>query len=153
MMARYSLGMFILIRMTMAVKYIPMICEKMRTMTLELLDEEIQMKNLDMVRRRPLVVGQPVWIQSGVGSKHPRWDIEAAVLEVRELGLSYVCVGRDGTRYLRNRRFLKPRHKEWNGTHSGHNRGDTGAARDESTVHKEEKVDNSQQLRRSPRFR
>ena len=101
---------------------------------------------------KPLVVGQPVWIQSGVGTKHPRWDIEAVIIEVRELGLSYTCVGRDGTRYLRNRRFLKPRHKEWNSTHSGHDRGDTGAARDETFVPRGGKVDTSQPLRRSPRF-
>ena len=35
-------------------KYIPMICEKNNTRTFELLDEEIQMKNLDIVRSRPL---------------------------------------------------------------------------------------------------
>lgn len=55
MMALYSAGMFILIRITMAVKYIPMIWEKNSTMMLELFEEEIHMKNLDMVRRRPLV--------------------------------------------------------------------------------------------------
>ena len=35
-------------------KYIPMIWEKKSTSTLELLDEEIQMKNLDMVSNSPL---------------------------------------------------------------------------------------------------
>ena len=35
-------------------KYIPMIWEKNNTRTLELLDEEIQMKNLDMVSNKPL---------------------------------------------------------------------------------------------------
>lgn len=55
MMALYSGGMFILIRTTMDMKYIPMIWEKKRTRTLELLEDEIQMKNLDMVRRRPRV--------------------------------------------------------------------------------------------------
>ena len=33
--------------------YLPIICEKNKTSTLELLLEEIQMKNLDMVSRRP----------------------------------------------------------------------------------------------------
>ena len=35
-------------------KYIPMIWEKNNTRTLELLDEEIQMKNLDIVSNKPL---------------------------------------------------------------------------------------------------
>ena len=35
-------------------KYIPMICEKNNTRTFELLDEEIQMKNLDIVNNSPL---------------------------------------------------------------------------------------------------
>ena len=35
-------------------KYIPMIWEKNNTRTLELLDEEIQMKNFDMVSNKPL---------------------------------------------------------------------------------------------------
>ena len=101
---------------------------------------------------KPLEVGQPVWIQAGVGTKHPRWDIEAVITEVRELGLSYLCTGRDGSKYLRNRRFLKPRHQEWNSKHQGHCRGDTGVAREDTFVPRGGKVDNSQPLRRSPRF-
>ena len=71
MMALYSGGMFILISTTMDLdkwvmilmvremretymKYIPMIWEKNNTRTLELLDEEIQMKNLDIVSNKPL---------------------------------------------------------------------------------------------------
>ena len=50
----YSSGMFILINTTMDMKYIPMICEKNNTSTLELLDDEIQMKNLDIVNNKPL---------------------------------------------------------------------------------------------------
>jgi len=40
-------------RTTMDMKYMPMICEKKRMMMLELFELEIQIKNLDMVRRRP----------------------------------------------------------------------------------------------------
>ena len=57
-MARYSSGMFILINTTMDMKYIPMICEKNNTSTLELLDDEIQMKNLDIVSNNPLKVSK-----------------------------------------------------------------------------------------------
>jgi hypothetical protein len=42
-------------RRTIDTKYMPMICESRSTTKLELLGLEIQMKNLDMVRRRPLV--------------------------------------------------------------------------------------------------
>ena len=55
MMARYSGGMFILIKTTIEVKYMPMIWEKKRTRMLELLELESQMKNLLMVSRSPLV--------------------------------------------------------------------------------------------------
>ena len=48
--------MFILIRTTMAMKYMPMICEKKRTMMFELLELEIQMKNLDIVSSSPTQV-------------------------------------------------------------------------------------------------
>jgi hypothetical protein len=51
----YCTGMFILISKTMETKYMPMICESKRTTKLELLGLEIQMKNLDMVKRRPRV--------------------------------------------------------------------------------------------------
>ena len=54
-MARYSGGMFILIKTTIEVKYMPMIWEKKRTRMLELLELESQMKNLLMVSRSPLV--------------------------------------------------------------------------------------------------
>jgi hypothetical protein len=47
--------MFILMSSTIETKYIPMICDKSRTTKLELFGLEIQMKNLDMVRRRPRV--------------------------------------------------------------------------------------------------
>ena len=55
MIARYSGGMFIRINTTIEVKYMPMICEKKRTRMLELLELDNQMKNLLMVRSRPLV--------------------------------------------------------------------------------------------------
>jgi hypothetical protein len=46
-------GMFILMRTTMDMKYMPMICEKKRRMMLELFELEIQMKNFDIVNSRP----------------------------------------------------------------------------------------------------
>jgi hypothetical protein len=55
MMARYWTGMFILMRRTIDTKYMPMIWDRSSTTKLELLGLEIQMKNLDMVRRRPRV--------------------------------------------------------------------------------------------------
>ena len=55
MIARYSGGMFIRINTTIEVKYMPMIWEKKRTRMLELLELDNQMKNLLMVRSRPLV--------------------------------------------------------------------------------------------------
>jgi hypothetical protein len=45
--------MFILMRTTMDMKYMPMIWEKKRRMMLELFELEIQMKNFDIVNRRP----------------------------------------------------------------------------------------------------
>ena len=45
--------MFILIRTTIAIKYIPIIWEKKRTMIFELFELEIQMKNLDIVSSNP----------------------------------------------------------------------------------------------------
>ena len=47
--------MFIRMRRTMETKYIPMICERNRTTKLLDLGEEIQMKNFDIVSRRPRV--------------------------------------------------------------------------------------------------
>ena len=55
MIARYSGGMFIRINTTIEVKYMPMIWEKKRTRMLELFELDNQMKNLLMVRSRPLV--------------------------------------------------------------------------------------------------
>ena len=55
MIARYSGGMFIRINTTIEVKYMPMIWEKKRTRMFELLELDNQMKNLLMVRSRPLV--------------------------------------------------------------------------------------------------
>ena len=55
MIARYCSGMFIRMSSTIDTKYMPMICDSRRTTKLELLGLEIQMKNLDMVRRRPRV--------------------------------------------------------------------------------------------------
>ena len=55
MIALYSGGMFIRINTTIEVKYMPMIWEKKRTRMLELLELDNQMKNLLMVRSRPLV--------------------------------------------------------------------------------------------------
>jgi len=46
--------MFILMRTTMDMKYIPMIWEKKRRMMLELFELEIQMKNFDIVKSRPV---------------------------------------------------------------------------------------------------
>jgi hypothetical protein len=45
--------MFILMRTTMDMKYMPMIWEKKRRMMLELFELEIQMKNFDIVNSRP----------------------------------------------------------------------------------------------------
>ena len=47
--------MFILMSRTIETKYMPMICERKRTTKFEDFGDEIQMKNLDMVRRRPRV--------------------------------------------------------------------------------------------------
>ena len=52
--ALYSGGMFILIKTTMDIKYMPMIWEKNNTKTFELLLDEIQMKNFDIVSNKPL---------------------------------------------------------------------------------------------------
>ena len=48
--------------------------------------------------------------------------------EVRDLGLSYICRGGDGTQYLRNRRFLKHRYREWNPVRQGRHRGGNNVA-------------------------
>jgi hypothetical protein len=45
--------MFILMRTTMDMKYMPMIWEKKRRIMLELFELEIQMKNFDIVNSRP----------------------------------------------------------------------------------------------------
>ena len=46
-------GMFMRMSTTIDMKYIPMIWEKNSTMMLELLELEIQMKNLDIVNNKP----------------------------------------------------------------------------------------------------
>ena len=69
-------------------------------------EEEAGFKRVTRHQSRPLARDETVWLQSRESGK---WDIKGFVWGARQHGRSYIIETAQGSLFLRNRKFIRPR--------------------------------------------